>query len=99
MKKEIDNFYIISEYLDDNLYLVIFALHYYHYKDVGLSKLKDYVENQNLNKINDGVETLLDLKMNEIRSFKNKFNTLFGQLQESDSFSLWLETYNNLVKR
>ncbi len=83
------DFYDASSLFEDNLYLLTFALNYFHYKNVTVSKLKDCVENQRLSKIWEGLDVLLFLNPNTITSFKNAF----WLLNEDDEYEAYLNIY------
>lgn len=76
-KKELqENFYDCSYFFNDNLILLTLAIHHFYYTDVQLSKLRKYVEFQNLDKISDGLDKLLKLDIVTLRWFEGLFWTI-----------------------
>lgn len=88
-KQMLNDFYDASELFEDNLYLLTFALNYFCYKNISISKLKDLVENQRLEKIWVGLDIILYLKPDIIKSFINSF----WLLDERDEYEAYLNVY------
>lgn len=73
----LSEFYKASEIFDDNLFLLTLSLHHFYYKNtIQVSKIKRYVEVQNLDKIKDGIRELLSMNIDVIYDFQELFEAI-----------------------
>lgn len=89
MNHRLTEFYELAALFDNNLYIMAFAMHYYCYKETSIATVREWVEMQRFKKIDEGMETLLDLKLSQIRDFKS----IFWCLNEDDEYDAYLKCY------